>query len=165
MEQHVPVSEDEAPDPDENDHTVAIERATTGHQFNSTIDDSERDTVVVDRVPGKAPEPSPPRKPVRTRRSPRRQGISPPPVPSGFAPRAFEVAGAAAQEHYRPRAIPAPPPDPDVVKGPSSTRETSAVLPSVARRGRRTARVTMVVFAVSCIASVAGLTLIAFALF
>ncbi len=145
-------------DEDADDHTVMVDRAAPG-------DGADEDhTVVVGRSSTAKPATSNPAAPAV--RSTRRRGLTPPPVPAGFAPQAVEAAGADAKEHYRPRDIPAPPEQaPVIAEGPASTREASATMPSVARHARVTARVAVVVFAASCVASVVGLTLVALAVF
>ena len=98
----------------------------------------------------------------KAKRKPR---IAPPPVPVGFTPEAVKAVGANSTERYRPRAIPAPPsPAPIVVEWAPASRET-ATMRSVSRHTRLTARVALVAFAASCVASIVGLTLIALALF
>jgi len=157
-----PKTSDDATTRDEDDHTIVVDRkaarAAKPKPQTTGLDEDDH-TVVVEN--GDRALPTSPRASTK-----RKSGIAPPPVPSGFAPRAVEAAGANSAERYRPRAIPAPPsPSPMVTDGPAATREASATMPSVARRARITARVAVVVFAVSCVASVVGLTLIALALF
>ena len=151
--------------PDDEDHTVMVDRVATPQ--DSTPDDEDH-TIVVGRTSNGAAKPQPdkpqPDKPQSERlgRAARRRGLTPPPVPAGFAPQAVEAVGPDATESYRPRAIPdVPPPAPVIAQGPDATREASATMPSVARHARIMARVAVVVFVVSCVASIVGLTLIA----
>ena len=147
---------DDAGSDDDDDHTVMVDRAGT----SSTATPDDDHTVVVGKKAAGAPAPMLAKGP----RASRRRGMTPPPVPAGFAPRAVEAAGVGATEIYRPREIPAPLPTvPVILEGPTATREASATMPSVARHSRITARVAMVVFVASCVASVVGLTLIALA--
>ena len=145
---------------DVDDHTVMVDRGVASDEDDGDGDDH---TISVERAASPAPVPS---QSGKATRSSRRRGIVPPPVPAGFAPQAVESAGADAREHYRPRDIPEPPvAAPVIMEGPAATREASATMPSVARHARVTARVAVVVFATSCVASVVGLTLIALAVF
>jgi len=175
-----PAGVDDADDPE--DPTVVVDREPA-HE-GRTDDESDEQTVMVDgnahATRGLAIASRHPQK------TSRRRGIAPPPAPAGFGPLAVKAVGADATETYRPREVataPAPAPAPAIVEGtvlvegtvvtkdtaiaedPAATREASKAMPSVERHARVTARVAIAVFVSSCVVSVVGLTLIAFALF
>ncbi len=143
------------PEVDETEHTVVVKRARKA----AADDDGEDHTVVVGRKPGKASL-------ARTPASKRRRGIALPPVPEGFGPRAIDAIGPNAEVTVAPRAIPDLPAAPaQVIEGPAATRAAAPFMPSVLRRGQRTARTAVIAFAAVCVVSVVGLTLIALAVF
>ncbi|HET8896018.1 MAG TPA: hypothetical protein VFN04_02005 [Protaetiibacter sp.] len=133
---------------EDTDRTVARER-----------DDSDEQTITVDRSASAAKLPPVPS--LRRARVQRRRGIAPPPVPVGFAPAARAAVGPGAVDHYSPREL-RPPPEARAVPegGVAPTRVIDPNLPSVARRARRTAVLALAAFAGACVVSVTGLTLI-----
>jgi len=133
---------------DDTDRTVARER-----------DDDDDATITVDRS---APAVKlPPVPSLRRARVQRRRGIAPPPVPVGFAPAARAAVGPGAVDHYGRRELTPPPAAPIApAEGAAATRTFDPSLPSVARRARRTAVVTLAAFVGACAVSVTGLTLI-----
>ena len=162
--------------PDEDDHTVMVDREVPDEDDHTVmvdrqVPDEDDHTIVVSRAPQGADSPVLDKPQLdkphigEPGRAARRRGLTPPPVPAGFAPQAVETAGPHATQTYRPRAIPEPPPAPVILQGPDATREASATMPSVARHAQITARVALVVFVVSCVASIVGLTLIALSRF
>lgn len=157
------VGPDGAATPAEDDQTVVFDRkasrtAKPGSRPARPRQDEDDQTVVVAKR-ARSRQASPHAKAKRAR------AIAPPPAPVGFAPQAVKAAGANSTERYSPRAIPAPPsPAPIFAEGRAASREASATMRSVTRHTRLTARVALVVFAASCVASIIGLTLIALAL-
>ena len=141
---------------DEDEHTVVVKRAAPrAAEGDAGTEDEDDHTVVVDR---KGAKPSLPRPPS----SKRRRGIAAPPVPEGFAPRAVDAIGPNAEVDYSPRALPDLPAEPEApAEGPAATRAAAPFMPSVLRRGEHTARLTVIVFAATCVVSAVGLTLIA----
>ncbi len=90
-------------------------------------------------------------------KSGRRRGITEPPVPKGFAPRAVKASGAGAVSEYTPRAIAPPPPSPQLpTLAPDATRAPSPQLPSVRARSHRNARRALVTFTIACVLALAG---------
>ncbi|MFE6964779.1 hypothetical protein ACFVAJ_06685 [Agromyces sp. NPDC057679] len=138
----------------EADATVVVPRAAA----------SDEATIVVDRGDSQktrlthqgAPVMHSPRR--RDRRRP-----APAPVSEEVLRTAEPGAGPGVIDRYparAPEASPLPRP-PRFAAGPPATRDTTTVLPSVARRSRRTAITSIAVFAGACLLSVGGLVALA----
>ncbi|MFF2494135.1 hypothetical protein [Agromyces sp. NPDC058064] len=139
---------------DSADATVVVPR-TSG---------SDEATVVVDRGDSSKPRLTHRGAPVMhapTRRDRRRP--APAPVSEEVLRTAEPGAGPGVLDRYEARAPEASPPPrpPRFAAGPPPTRDTTATLPSVARRSRRTAVASIAVFAGACLLSVVGLVALA----
>ena len=80
-----------------------------------------------------------------------------PPVAPGFGRGAIDAVGPGAVATYEPREIPAPPAAPAPFQGAEATRAEAPSMPSVARRARRGAAVTLALVAGACLVSIVGL--------
>lgn len=125
-------------------------------------DDDE--TIQVDRgAPSVSLPPVPSLRPARVQR---RRGIAPPPIPVGFAPAARPAVGPGAVAHYQPRELAVPPVSARAVASTTQAqRVIDPALPSVVRRQRRTRTLALLVFACTCVVSLAGIVLILTRLF
>ena len=135
----------------DDERTVMVQRGTKA----SSDSDSDQ-TIAVKRArpatadaKGDRPQPG------------RRRGISPPPVPDGFGPRAVEAAGPGAIETYAVRPLPSPAPEAVALEdGRQATRISAPAMPSVSKRGRRAARVALTAYAASWVVAVVGIAAI-----
>lgn len=135
----------------ETDSTVVVDRGPAGEE-------AADGTVAVTRA-----RPTSPTTPALGRGR-RRRGMTMPPVAPGYGRGAVVASGPGAVSTYEPRAMPEPPPAPTVYPGVEATRVPEA-LPSVGRRSRRAAIVTLALVAASCVVSVVGLVAVGIAVF
>ncbi|MFF2371913.1 hypothetical protein [Agromyces sp. NPDC058110] len=135
------------------DHDLRAARATAG------------DTVVVERTVVRPIEP-PAGSPDGIMHEPARRGTRPgaAPVPDEVLGYAEVGSGPGLLEHYavrgEPRAPVAPPRASTRPAIDAPTRDPAAVLPSVARRSRRSARLVLVAFGASIVVAAAGLVVV-----
>ncbi|WP_395641052.1 hypothetical protein [Pseudolysinimonas sp.] len=148
-------------DPESFAETIVVDREAEAETV--VVDRIDR-TVVVDR--GSAPDGTvavtrergqvpPPGRAIPAGR--RRRGMTMPPVAPGFGRGAVDAVGPGAVASYEPRAIPEVPAETAPFEGAEATRTEAPSMPSVARRSRRGALTTLVLFAGACVVSVAGL--------
>lgn len=139
-------------DADADEATVVVARAPEPDESTVVVDRSGSEPALVHQA---APVMHAP-----TRRGRRRP--APAPVSEEVLRTAEPGAGVGVLDRYEVRepeasvlAVP-----PRFEPGPPPSRDTSLALPSVARRTRRAALVSIAVFAVACLVSLAGLTAI-----
>ncbi|MFF2388768.1 hypothetical protein [Agromyces sp. NPDC058104] len=156
-----------------DDETVVVERTVVrgdaGTEAEATVvvprtSASDEATVVVDRGDSSRRRLTHRGAPVMhapTRRDRRRP--APAPVSEEVLRTAEPGAGPGVLDRYEARAPEASPPPrpPRFAAGPPPTRDTTATLPSVVRRTRRTAVASIAVFAGACLLSVGGLVALA----
>jgi hypothetical protein len=153
---------------EEDEETRVVDRQA---EAETVIVDRADRTVVVERGPApdgtvavtreRATSPAAPGIPGGRRR----RGMTLPPVAPGFGRGAVDAVGPGTVTSYEPREIPAPPAAPPAFTGVDATRAASPSMPSVTRRARRTGIVVLVVFAASCVVSIAGLIALGVAVF
>lgn len=139
-----------------DDATVVVQRAPSPDEATVVVD--RGDSAATRLTHQGAPVMHPPRR--RDRRRP-----APAPVSEEVLRTAEPGAGPGVIDHYPARAPEAPslPHPPRFAPGPPATRDTTTVLPSVARRSRRGAIVVIAAFAGACLVSVGGLVALAVA--
>ena len=144
---------------DTEDRTTVIDRGLPDDDTDRTVpvrrrepepDDTDRTVALDPKRPAPAPEPDP-----VIRLLPARSRIEPPPGPEG-ARTAVGAVGPNAVDTYVPRPLPAPVAAPPVPRS-DAPRRGDAALPSVARSSRASGRAALVVFAATCVVSLAGL--------
>ncbi|MGV3713287.1 hypothetical protein [Pseudolysinimonas sp.] len=155
------------PDDEEAAETIVVDRELDGETV--VVERDGDSTVVVEReaadgtVAVTRARPASPSTPALGRGR-RRRGMTMPPVAPGYGRGAVVASGPGAVSTYEPRAMPEPLPAPTVFPGVAATRVPEA-LPSVQRRSRRAAVVTLALVAASGVVSVVGLVALGFAVF
>lgn len=156
-----------AVDPESIAETVIVDREAEAETI--IVDRADR-TVVVER--GSAPDGTiavtrsrtkPPEAGPSIPSGRRRRGMTMPPVAPGYGRGAIDAVGPGAVTVYEPREIPAPPVAPSAFAGVEATRAPAPSMPSVARRSRNRAAVSLALAAGACVVSVAGLLAIGIA--
>ncbi len=144
-----------------DDHTVVVDRpVATGQADLAAPTQSEQSSP--SRVASPSNRPSGAPRPA----SKRRRGLTPPPVPEGFGPRAADAMGTGATETYTAREIPQITAMPVALEeGPQATRAAAPSMPSVARNSRRAARIAVASYAAAWVVTVLGIATMAFVVF
>lgn len=157
VSRHVASVDEEGSD----DATVVVSRAADA-AAEADVADADVPTVVVDRSASKPPLAHEAAAVMRapTRRDRRRP--APAPVSEAVLRTVEPGAGPGVLDRYEAREPEASrlPEPPRFEPGAPSTRDTTVALPSVERRTRRTAIVSMAVFAGTCLLSLGGLVAI-----
>lgn len=136
-------------DTDTEDRTIVVER---DDPEDHTVVIERDNTVVIDRRRGRGTS-TPAPDPVLTV-LPARRGIRTAPI----EPARRSVEPASTVEAYAPRPVaPAPKPGPAVPRGAGPERAANPVLPSVARRSRKSGALALLLFAGACVVSVIGI--------
>jgi len=149
------VTADRDPLADEAAETIVVDRQLDAETIVVEREAREDGTVAVTRA-----RPAAPVSPALTRGR-RRRGMTAPPVAPGYGRGAVEASGPGAVATYEPRATPRLPADPPAYPGVEATRVVDAGMPSVRRRSRRAAILTLALFAAACVVSAVGLVAIA----
>ncbi|GAA1518617.1 hypothetical protein BJ978_000869 [Agromyces terreus] len=150
-------------DGDDADADATVVVARDSAPVDDTEPDTEPDTdatrVVVREQSAKPPLTHPAEQIMKTPTRRDRRRPAPAPVSEDVLRTAEPGIGPGLAGHYPARDLPvaAPAPLPELTAGPPPTRDPSTALPSVARRSRRSAVVSIAAFATACAITVAGI--------